>query len=83
MARTISFQPSPELGSFVQALVDSGEYNNQSEVVREALRLLREKKANSSINMLKALLHDGFDSGLSESTAEDIKHRVLTKKGML
>ena len=83
MARTISFQPSTELGSFVQALVDSGEYNNQSEVVREALRLLREKKANSSINMRKALLHDGFDSGLSEFTAEDIKHRVLKKKGML
>ena len=83
MARTISFQPSTELGSFIQGLVNSGEYNNQSEVVREALRLLREEKANSSVNMLRALLKEGFDSGLSQSSAEDIKQRVLSKKGLL
>lgn len=79
MARTISFQPSDELGSFIQDLVNSGEYNNQSEVVREALRMLREEKANSSLNTLRTLLSEGFESGLSLSSAEDIKQRVLKK----
>ena len=34
---------TPELGALVQRKVASGLYNNQSEVVREALRLLAEQ----------------------------------------
>ena len=33
---------TPELEQFVQTKVDSGLYNNASEVVREGLRLLKE-----------------------------------------
>ena len=33
---------TPELASFVEAKVESGLYNNASEVIREGLRLLRE-----------------------------------------
>jgi antitoxin ParD1/3/4 len=36
---------TPELTKFVQDKVKSGHYNNQSEVVREALRLLAERDA--------------------------------------
>jgi antitoxin ParD1/3/4 len=34
---------TPELERFVQAKVESGLYNNASEVVREGLRLLKEQ----------------------------------------
>jgi antitoxin ParD1/3/4 len=34
---------TPELERFVDAKVESGRYNNASEVVREALRLLKEQ----------------------------------------
>jgi antitoxin ParD1/3/4 len=33
---------TPELEQFVQAKVESGLYNNASEVIRESLRLLKE-----------------------------------------
>ena len=33
---------TPELAQFVQAKVESGMYNNASEVIREGLRLLKE-----------------------------------------
>jgi len=36
---------TPKLEKFVRAQVKSGEFNNASEVVREALRLLQERKA--------------------------------------
>jgi antitoxin ParD1/3/4 len=36
---------TPELETFVSAQVDSGRYNSASEVVREALRLLKEHDA--------------------------------------
>jgi antitoxin ParD1/3/4 len=40
MARTITFQPSEELGHFIEHLIASGGYHNQSEVVRAGLRQL-------------------------------------------
>ena len=36
---------TPKLEKFVKAQVKSGEFNNASEVVRAALRLLEERKA--------------------------------------
>lgn len=63
MARTITFQPSQELGEFIEGLVQTGSYNNQSEVVREGLRLLQERNAKSKLNQLKKLIEEGESSG--------------------
>ena len=63
MARTITFQPSPELSEFIESLVGTGSYNNQSEVVREGLRLLQEKNASSNLAQLKKLIEEGENSG--------------------
>ena len=63
MARTITFQPSPELSEFIESLVGTGSYNNQSEVVREGLRLLQEKNASSNLAKLKNLIEEGENSG--------------------
>jgi antitoxin ParD1/3/4 len=52
MARTITFQPSKELGDFVEGLVQTGTYNNQSEVIREGLRLLQERTAKATFVIL-------------------------------
>ena len=38
----MNVSPTPELDRFVQDKVESGLYNNASEVVREGLRLLKE-----------------------------------------
>ena len=51
------------LRDFVEGLVDTGDYKNKSEVVREGLRLLKEKHARSSLTALRKLIDEGENSG--------------------
>lgn len=43
MARTMTVDVGEELREFIDSLVKAGDYRTQSEVMRDALRLLREK----------------------------------------
>ena len=63
MARTMTIDLGDELREFVESLVASGDYRTQSEVVRDSLRLLREKQAESKLENLKRLVQEGMDSG--------------------
>ena len=62
MARTITFQPSKSMSEFIETMVSSGNYNNQSEVIRAALRLLQEQNASSKLNQLRLLIEEGEQS---------------------
>lgn len=62
MARTITFQPSGNMSDFIEGMVNSGDYNNQSEVIRAALRLLQEQNASSKLNQLRLLIDEGDES---------------------
>jgi len=62
MPRTITFQPSPKMDEFIETLVTSGDYGNQSEVIRAAIRLLQEKQAKSKITQLRQLIDEGDNS---------------------
>ncbi|WP_438864857.1 type II toxin-antitoxin system ParD family antitoxin [Neptunicella sp.] len=42
---------TPELEQFVRECAASGDYNNASEVVREALRLLKRREAHYALSM--------------------------------
>ncbi len=53
---------TPKLESFVKAKVKSGNYNNASEVVREALRVLQDREAEQKAR-LKGLIREGDASG--------------------
>ncbi len=55
----------PELRSFVESLVESGNYKTNSEVIREGLRLLKERHAASKLEMLRKLIDEGENSGES------------------
>ena len=66
MARTITFQPTKGMDEFIEGLVQSGAYNNQSEVIRDALRLLQEKNASSKLEKLRRLIDEGLNSGPAE-----------------
>ncbi|QGY27448.1 type II toxin-antitoxin system ParD family antitoxin [Pantoea cypripedii] len=66
MARTMTIDLGDELREFVESLVASGDYRTQSEVVRESLRLLREKQAESKLETLRVLVKQGFESGEGE-----------------
>ena len=63
MARTMTVDVGSELRHYVESLVASGDYRSNSEVLRESLRLLREKQAASKIEQLRHLIEEGEKSG--------------------
>lgn len=63
MARTMTVDVGDELREFIDSLVKAGDYRTQSEVMRDALRLLREKQAESRLQALRDLLAEGLSSG--------------------
>lgn len=50
--------------AFIRDSVKGGDYNNASEVVRDALRLLKDRKdeQEAKLNLLRAELQKGFDA---------------------
>jgi len=76
MPRTITFQPNDKMSQFIESLVTSGDFNNQSEVIRAAIRLLEEQTAASKLQELRQLIDQGDASGISKDTVPDIMQRV-------
>ncbi len=56
---------TPQLDSYVAEKVASGDYNNASEVIREALRLLKERDQlrQAKLRDLHAAIDEGINSG--------------------
>ena len=71
MARTMTVDLGDELREFIDLLVAAGDYRTQSEVLRDALRLLKEKQAASKLQALKELLAEGINSGTPEAWEKD------------
>ena len=59
---------TPELDAFITAKIESGRYENASEVVRAALRELEreENEYNIKLAALTQALEDGLASGVAE-----------------
>jgi len=80
MARTITFQPSSKMNKFIETLVSSGDYGNQSEVIRAAVRLLQEKQAKSKLTQLRTLIDDGDGSpDVEKFSMSSIKQKLDAK----
>ncbi|NNE64228.1 MAG: type II toxin-antitoxin system ParD family antitoxin [Gammaproteobacteria bacterium] len=62
MANTITFRPTEEQGGFIDRLIESGDFANQSEVIRAGIRLLQEEQAKSKLAQLRQLIREGEDS---------------------
>ena len=78
---------TPELDSFVQDKVKNGFYHSASEVIREGLRLLKEKDALQELRLeeLRKQVREGFaqiERGeyLEFSSAEDVVAHI-TQEG--
>lgn len=63
MTRTMTVDLGSELRHYVESLVESGDYRSNSEVLRESLRLLRERQAKSKLEQLRYLIDEGESSG--------------------
>jgi antitoxin ParD1/3/4 len=76
MGRVTSFSLGDHFAKFVEAQVSEGRYDNASDVMRAALRLLEEREAR--LNALRAALIDGEDSG--PSTPFDFEAFIARKR---
>lgn len=74
----ININLTPYLKSFVEGKIGSGRYNNVSEVVREALRLMEERDEIRAAKLrdLRAAIDEGENSG--DAVPLDIEH-VITQ----
>ena len=66
MAATITFRPTDEQGGFIDQMIESGDFANQSEVIRAGIRLLQEQQAKSKLNQLRQLVKEGENSPVVE-----------------
>lgn len=68
MSRNPSISMTQHQQEFVSRMVQSGRYKGVSEVVRAGLRLLedREEARAARLDVLDALVQQGFDSGPAE-----------------
>ncbi|GGD36404.1 type II toxin-antitoxin system ParD family antitoxin [Franconibacter pulveris 1160] len=71
MARTMTVDLGDELRDFVESLIAAGDYRTQSEVIRDSLRLLREKQAGSRLAQLREQLAEGVNSGEPQEWKQD------------
>jgi antitoxin ParD1/3/4 len=59
---------TPELDSYVEQSVRSGQYESASEVVRSAIRQLKQSELEDAarVEALRAAIEEGFASGIHE-----------------
>ena len=76
-----SFALGSYFEDFIDAQVEGGRYNNASEVVRDALRLLEEKEKRRKAQWaeLRKLADEGLESGLAEEDGWKILDRLEAK----
>lgn len=82
-AKTQTLSLGERWNAFIATQVDEGRYASASEVVRDALRLLEEKKAKSQLEQLRTALQAGEesgDAGLFDASA--IKAEALKNMGI-
>ena len=78
----LSIALTPEMAEEVRTAVKNGEYASSSEVIREALRDWRRKRAlqDQEIKELRDLWREGVESGEGQySSVEEIKQAALRR----
>ena len=74
MPRNTSVTLGDHFSSFVSNKIAEGRFQSASEAVRAGLRLLEAEETR--LEMLKAAVQEGIDSGVSERTPEEVRSDV-------
>ncbi len=73
---TLNVSLTPEFTDFIEEAVASGSYVSASEVVRDALRLMRQERESEAAKL--SLLRKAVDVGLSQSERGEFSGRSVT-----
>lgn len=74
MPRNTSVTLGDHFSSFVSNKIAEGRFQSASEAVRAGLRLLEAEETR--LDLLKAAVQEGIDSGVSERTPEEVRSDV-------
>jgi len=69
---------SPYFEAFIREQIESGRYNNTSEVIRAGLRALEDRERQTKLEALQTAVSAGVNSGESKS-AEEVFGRLSQK----
>ena len=72
---TLNVSLTPEFTDFIEEAVTSGSYMSASEVVRDALRLMRQERESEAAKL--ALLRKAVDAGLAQSECGEFSERSV------
>lgn len=78
MTMPTSVALSPYFEAFIREQIESGRYNNTSEVIRAGLRALEEREQQMKLDALQKAVSAGINSGESIS-AEEVFGRLSQK----
>jgi len=82
-AKTQTLSLGERWNGFIAAQVKDGRYASASEVVRDGLRIMEEKKADSKLEVLRAALLEGEESGdAGQFDSQEIKREALRELGL-
>jgi len=83
-AKTQTLSLGEHWNNFIETHVVQGRYASASELVREGLRLLEEKEADSKLEALRAALIEGEESGEAGLlNMEAIRQEAKQEAGLL
>ena len=83
-ARTQTVSLGEHWNSLIESLIKSGRYASVSEIMRDSLRLLEERDANSKLQFLRTALIEGEESGdAGELNMESIRLEAKREAGLV
>ncbi len=77
---TMNISLPEEMKSWVEEQATGGLYSNSSDYVRDLIR--HDQERSHKIAKLQALVREGFDSGESDRTPEDIRQAARQASGV-
>ena len=79
MARNTSVTLGEHFSAFISGKIKEGRFESTSEAIRAGLRLLEAEEA--TLDLVKAAIREGMESGLSDRTPEDVRSDVISRLG--
>jgi antitoxin ParD1/3/4 len=78
---TMNISLPEAMKGWVEAQAETGKYSNSSDFIRDLIR--REQERAEKIARMQALVDEARSGGVSHNMPEDIRQRVLKRRGLV